>query len=77
MAMRGCGGRGKEKQVVEFGGAVWGFSQPGEAGLEGLPRSHDVLNLSEQLRAVVEMEKGYGAFGEGGATLEKSKLDLS
>ena len=77
VAVRGRGGGGKEKRVVEFGGAVRGFSEPGEAGLEGLPGSHDVPNLSVRSRAVVEMEKGYGAFGGGGATLEKSKLDLS
>jgi hypothetical protein len=79
VAVRGRG-RGKEKRVVEFGGAVRGFSEPGEAGpapVEGLPGSHDLPNLSVRSRAVVEMKKGYGAFGGGGATLEKSKLDLS
>jgi hypothetical protein len=58
---------------------VRGFSLPGRddsAAVEGLPGSQEVPNLSVRSHAV-EMKKGYGAFGGGGATLEKSKLDLS
>ena len=72
-------GRAPQRRVVEFGSAVRGFSTPGggDSGVvEGLPSSHDVPNLSVRSHAV-EMKKGYGAFGGGGATLEKSKLDLS
>lgn len=35
-----------------------------------------MLNISIRSH-VVEMKKGYGSFGGGSATLEKSKLDLS
>lgn len=73
-------GRGRrERKVVELGGAIRGFSGPGVGDgsvVEGLPGSQEVPNLSVRSHAV-EMKKGYGAFGGGGATLEKSKLDLS
>jgi hypothetical protein len=58
---------------------VRGFSLPGgddSAAVEGLPGNQEVPNLFVMSHAV-EMKKGYGAFGGGGATLEKSKLDLS
>ena len=77
VAVRG-GGRRRARRGVEFGGAVRGFSEPGgdESAVEGLPPNHDVPNISVRSHAA-EMKKGYGAFGGGGATLEKSKLDLS
>jgi hypothetical protein len=67
----------KQRREMESGGAVRGFSGPGgEDMVEGLPSSADVPNISIRSHSV-EMKKGYGAFGGGGATLEKSKLDLS
>lgn len=67
----------KQRREVESGGAVRGFSVPGgEDMVEGLPSSADVPNISVRSHSV-EMKKEYGAFGGGGATLEKSKLDLS
>jgi hypothetical protein len=71
-------GRERERRAAEFGGAVRGFSLPGgddSAAVEGLPGNQEVPNLFVMSHAV-EMKKGYGAFGGGGATLEKSKLDL-
>jgi len=59
--------------------SVRGFStteSPGEELLKGLPSGHEVPFISVRSHNV-EMKKGYGAFGGGGATLEKSKLDLS
>lgn len=57
---------------------VRGFMAPGGEDVAGgvLPGSQDAPNISVRSHAVV-MKKGYGAFGGGGATLEKSKLDLS
>jgi hypothetical protein len=69
----------RERWAAKFEGAVRGFSLPGRdnsAVVEGLPGSQEVPNLSVRSHAV-EMKKGYGVFGGGGATLEKSKLDLS
>lgn len=56
---------------------VRGFSRTdGEELVDGLSVGKDVPNISIRSHSV-EMKKGYGAFGGGGATLEKSKLDFS